>query len=141
MEKLPLLMATMDLDYLHRRLQRQNRTTETKGRVKVYSLNNVETKQVIYIGQTRNTLEDRLRWHHYNASRSTGTSLINKYVMRYEVDIKLLKDYAVWNYTEEQLIREYLTKGAGLMNMTLGGETTVDDYNEFMYSLHIESLN
>lgn len=95
---------------------------------KIYGLYSTEPDcgGVRYIGQTKTSLENRLKKHITNARKGIHYHLYNwirsVYERGYEIKIELLKDNAVWNYDEIELIKKYKELGANLTNATAGGD-------------------
>ena len=95
---------------------------------KVYGLSSSRHKEIRYIGQTTQPLNKRLSQHlNYAKCRKTA---VHKWMFRelndgFKIVIFLLHDGAVFNVTEIDVIAQYKSNGARLLNLTEGGEGTV----------------
>jgi hypothetical protein len=88
--------------------------------------------KIMYIGQTRLRLKDRLKWHykavdnaiHQKRKLSSVQKWINQCSMFcLPVEIIMIDENAIWNVTEIIQIERHRVSGHDLLNMTAGGES------------------
>lgn len=93
--------------------------------VTIYGLSSSQTGDIRYIGQTTQSLQKRLDSHIHSpkSHRRRHCSMWIKSVLKkgHKVLIKVLYENAVWNETEQDLIRVFREMGARLANHTDGG--------------------
>jgi hypothetical protein len=95
--------------------------------IKIYTLSDPITNEVRYIGQTKNSLEDRLRGHLKGKGKTYRVHWINSLKKKGLVpNIELIEevDKSVGSQTEIYWILMFRFWGFNLTNLTDGGETS-----------------
>jgi len=95
--------------------------------IKIYTLSDPITNQIRYIGQTKNSLEDRLRGHLKGKGKTYRVHWINSLKKKGLVpNIELIEevDKSVGSQTEIYWILMFRFWGFNLTNLTDGGETS-----------------
>lgn len=83
------------------------------------------TGKIRYIGQTRCTLESRLKLHFEEASKNPKPALAQWLNGTYNVEIVMIDDNATWDVSEILWIDRYKRDGADLLNVLRGGGDTL----------------
>lgn len=106
--------------------RRQKRTIRhgTKLSCFVYALTD-EAGAIRYVGQTRQPLQDRLRWHHRRA-RPDGAP-VQRWLCDAKPTIVMLDRTATWDVSEILWIEKLRRAGERLLNVTRGGNDTIHE--------------
>lgn len=95
----------------------------------VYALFSTRDGEIRYIGQTTKDLKHRMSRHRDRAGRGSPIHLycwMRKEVADgFSVEHFVLSDMAEWHETEKEMIHQYRSVGARLLNVTSGGEGVI----------------
>jgi len=106
----------------------------------VYGLYDFEGK-LRYIGQTRQTLSERMRWFWRQIGQARGGGrkltpveawLDECLLIGFPVEIKLINGNGTWNISEVIEIDRARSGGANLLNILRGGSDTIDDFRRIV---------
>jgi hypothetical protein len=100
-------------------------------KIKIYALSHPITNEVKYIGQTKHTLDERLRGHlksKENVYRVHWINLLKKDGLKPKIELIEEIDRDVASETEIFWISIFKTWGFKLCNLTDGGETSTTKY-------------